>query len=131
MTSPPLPSRTPTAWYADTLQLLSRTRAHWKRFALLTLIGGIAGGASTRLRPSVYRSGAVLRAQSLLDTRGGNAPVGSGAQANAQFVADLLPSDTVLRQVAGAAFPAGAQVSVEQLRKGIKVSVNYRTAVVS
>ncbi len=131
MTSPPPPSRTPTAWYADTIQLLSRARAHWRSFALLTLISGIAGGASALLRRSVYRSGAVLRAQSLRDTRGGNAPAGPGAQANAQFVADLLTSDTVLRQVARAALPTEAHVSVEQLRRAIKVSVNYRTAVVS
>lgn len=95
------------------------------------LIGGIAGGASALLRPSVYRSGATFRARSRLEPQGGNAPVGTPA--NAQFFADLLTSDTVLRRVARATFPPPlqAQVSVGQLRQAIKVSVNYRTAVVS
>ena len=117
---------TPTPWYTAGTGLLARGRAHWRSVTLLILVGGAVGGVTALLRAPVYRSGAAFRAQSRLDTQGGNVPV--GVQTNAQFLADLLTSDTVLRRVAQGAGPGGP--SVDQLRQAIHVSVNLRTAIV-
>ena len=93
---------------------------------LLTLVGGAVGGVTALLRAPVYRSGAAFRAQLRLDTQGSNVPV--GVQTNAQFLADLLTTDTVLRRVAQGAGPVGP--SVDRLRQAIHVSVNLRSSVV-
>ena len=93
---------------------------------LLTLVGGAVGGVTALLRAPVYRSGAAFNAQLRLDTQGSNVPV--GVQTNAQFLADLLTSDTVLRRVAHGAGPGGP--TVDQLRQAIHVSVNLRSFVV-
>jgi len=117
---------TPTPWYTAGTRLLARGRAHWRSVTLLTLVGGAVGGVTALLRAPVYRSEAAFRAQSRLETPGGTVPV--GAQTNAQFLADLLTSDTVLRRVAQGAGSGGP--SVDRLRQAIHVSVNLRTAIV-
>ncbi|PYP70585.1 MAG: hypothetical protein DMD41_14630 [Gemmatimonadetes bacterium] len=116
-------------WYAAGAELLARSRAHWKSFALFLLIGGVAGGLTALLRHPVYRSGAAFRAEPRVDWQGSNVAV--WVQPNAQFLADLLRSDTVLRRVASGTFPTNEHFTIGQLRGAINVSVNYRTWVVS
>src|SRR2546426_925068 len=116
-------------WYAAGAELLTRSRAHWKSFALFLLIGGVAGGLTALLRHPVYRSGAAFRAEPRVDWQGSNVAV--WVQPNAQFLADLLRSDTVLRRVASGTFPTNEHFTIGQLRGAINVSVNYRTWVVS
>jgi uncharacterized protein involved in exopolysaccharide biosynthesis len=87
------------------------------------VVGGVAGGITARVRTPVYRSAVVFRAQQGREVQG-------GARTNAQFLADLLISDTVLRRVANSAAPGDGRVSVDGLRRAIKVDVNLRTGVV-
>ena len=119
---------TPTPWYTAGAELLARSRAHWKGFALFMVTGGLVGGVTALLRAPVYRSAAAFRAQSRPDTLSGSVPM--GAQTNAQLLGDLLTSDTVLRRVARGRFPEAGPLTVEQLRRAILVAVNLRTAVV-
>jgi uncharacterized protein involved in exopolysaccharide biosynthesis len=86
------------------------------------VVGGVAGGITARVRAPVYRSAVVFRAQQGREVQG-------GARTNAQFLADLLISDTVLRRVANGA-PVDEHLTVDGLRRAIKVDVNLRTGVV-
>ncbi len=87
------------------------------------VVGGVAGGVTARVRTPVYRSEMAFRAQQGREVQG-------QARTAAQFLGDLLMSDTVLRRVASSAPPGDGRLSVDALRRAIKMDVNLRTGIV-
>src|SRR2546425_11011934 len=104
-------------WYAGSAELLARSRAHWKSFALFLLIGGVAGGLTALLRHPVYRPGAAFRAGPRVDWQGSNVAVRE--QPNAPFLAEALRAETVLGRVAPGSFPTNEPLTIGQLSGGI------------
>ncbi len=140
-------------------RLVDRGRARWKTLAAFALVGGVAGGAGSFLIDPMYQSEAAFQAetQSALQLPGGLAGLASqlgglplGGTVNAQFFADILPSDAVLRRVISDTFPWNDRtatlaeiyrvdgkpaemreyLTVNRLRRAIGSTVNTRTNMV-
>jgi uncharacterized protein involved in exopolysaccharide biosynthesis len=145
-------------WQFQIKRSLLLTR--WKTVFWSGLIGATVAAATVLLLPSYYTAGAGFQAEASasqglnpsslagLATQIGGLQLGGSS--NAQFFADLLSTDAVLRPVASAPFPwktGSADLAtiygydgdapgwrefytVRKLRDAIKVSVNVRTGVV-
>jgi uncharacterized protein involved in exopolysaccharide biosynthesis len=131
----------------------------WKSLLGYGLLGAFATAVTVLLLPSYYTSGAGFQVetnapQNLNPSLAGLATQISGlqlgTQSSAQFFADLLVTDAVLRPVAAATFPQNGRptelatiygydrtapgwkefYTVRKLRHAIQTSVNIRTGVV-
>lgn len=149
----------PSEWYLALERLISEGRLHWRSLAALGLVGGVAGGLTALLLPSYYESGAAFQAESSNPAPLSSALAGLASQIgniqlstqnSAQFFADLITTDAVLRRVVREEFPwrgrtaSLAQIygygmepdglrdynTVYKLRKALGVDVNIRTGVV-
>jgi uncharacterized protein involved in exopolysaccharide biosynthesis len=149
----------PVDWYVLARRVLLAARAHWRMVALLGVVGGTAAGAATYLITPSYESEAAFQAEASQSAPLSGALAGlasqlgnlqGGAQSNAQFFADLLTTDAVLRRVIHARFPWGGGMTplttiygldsqppavrdayaIGRLRAGVRANVNARTGVV-
>lgn len=152
-----------TAFTADVLanRLIDRVRSRWKSLAVFGLVGGIVGAAASFLVTPTFESSAAFQAEPTstsqlqlgslagLASQLGGLPLGGGT-VNAQFFADILPSDAVLRRVISDTFPwKGGRASLDQvygladkpsalrdyitvnrLRRSLSSTVNSRTNMV-
>lgn len=151
-----------TTLSADALvnRLIDRGRIHWKSLVLFALAGGVVGVAASFLVTPTFESSAAFQAEPTsnyqlqgslagLASQLGGLPLG-GSTVNAQFFADILPSDAVLGRVITDTFPyKGERVTLEQvyhqidkpsplkeyilanrLRRSISSTVNSRTNMV-
>lgn len=150
-----------TTFTVDALanRLVDRGRARWKTLVVFALVGAAAGLAGSFLIKPVYQSETTFQAESQsnlqlsgslagLASQLGNLPFGGGGSTvNAQFFADILPTDRVLRRVTSDTFPwKGGQATLDQiygyddkptpmrefvtankLRRSLESSVNSRT----
>ena len=141
-------------------RLAERVRIRWKSLVLLALAGGVAGGAASFLVTPMFESSAAFQAEAPnsfqlqgslagLASQLGGLPLGGGT-VNAQFFADILPSDAVLRRVISDTFswdgrnaslheiyglddkpsPLREYLTVNRLRRALNSSVNVRTNMV-
>lgn len=151
--------QTPADWYLVGRNLLRTARTRWKVLAGFVLLGSMMAGIVAFFLPSYYRANAAFQAEAGQSAQltGGLAGLASqisnlplGSQSNAQFFADLLTTDDVLRRVAGTTFrveqtsvplptiyafnrqsePLRTYNTVRKLRKALSVDVNIRTGVV-
>ena len=151
-----------TTLSADALvnRLIDRGRIHWKSLVLFALAGGVVGVAASFLVTPTFESSAAFQAEPTsnyqlqgslagLASQLGGLPLGSST-VNAQFFADILPSDAVLGRVITDTFPyKGERATLEQvydqtdkpsplkeyilanrLRRSISSTVNSRTNMV-
>ena len=141
-------------------RLVDRGRASWRSLLVFAAVGGTAGiGASFLISP-VFTSEAAFQAETPqsyqlqgslagLASQLGNLPLGGG-MVSAQFFADVLPTDVVLRRVLADSFPWEGRMArlpeiydlddkppaiqqyqaVNRLRKSLSVTVNARTNMV-
>jgi uncharacterized protein involved in exopolysaccharide biosynthesis len=151
-----------TTLSADALvnRLVDRSRARWKSLLVLSLVGGVVGAAASFLVTPAFESSVAFQAEptsnyqlqgSLAGLASQLGGLGLGATTvNAQFFADILPSDAVLGRVITDTFPyKGERATLEQvyrltskpsplkeyiltnrLRRSISSSVNNRTNMV-
>lgn len=141
-------------------RLVERGRLRWKSLVVLALVGGLAGAAASFLVPPMFESSATFQAEPTsnyqlqgslagLASQLGGLPLGGGT-VNAQFFADILPSDAVLRRVISDTFPwkggsaTLAQVygvddkpaplrdytTVNRIRRSLRSTANTRTNMV-
>lgn len=142
-------------------RIVDRSRARWKTLLVFALVGGAAAVAGSFLIRPMYESEAAFQAETQsgfqlpgslagLASQLGNIPLGGGGTVNAQFFADILPSDAVLRRVTSDTFswkggratldqiygyehkpsPMKEYVTVNKLRRSLRSSVNSRTNMV-
>jgi uncharacterized protein involved in exopolysaccharide biosynthesis len=117
-----------TTLTADALtnRLIDRGRTRWKSVLLLGLVGGVAGTGASFLITPMFESSAAFQAEATssiqlsgalagLASQLGGLPLG-GSTPNAQFFADILPSDAVLRRVVSDTFPwKGGRATLDQI----------------
>ena len=141
-------------------RLVDRSRAAWRSLLVFALVGGAVGAGASFLIAPVFESEAAFQAetQSSLQLPGSLAGLASqlgslpiGGTVNAQFFADILPADAVLRRVTADSFPWKGRmaplaviygvdddqpapmqeyITVNRLRRSLTVSVNTRTNMV-
>jgi uncharacterized protein involved in exopolysaccharide biosynthesis len=150
---------TAATWYPTMQDLLRLARERWRRLALLSFIGAVAGGGTAFLLPSYYRAGAAFQAESQTPGVLSGALAGLASQfgnlspnppSNPQLFADLLTTDAVLQRVARGRYPWQGELvplaavyrldrkptalqhflTVRTLRKAMSVDVSVRTGVV-
>lgn len=107
-------------------RLVERGRVQWKSLVALALAGGVAGAATSFLITPMFESSAAFQAEPTsnyqlqgslagLASQLGGLPLGGGT-VNAQFFADILPSDAVLRRVISDTFPwKGGSATLDQI----------------
>ena len=141
-------------------RLVERGRVRWRSLVVFALVGGAAGAAASFLITPMFESSAAFQAEPTnniqlqgslagLASQLGGLPLGGGT-VNAQFFADILPSDAVLHRVISDSFPwKGGKATLHQvygvddkspplreyltvnrLRRAIRSSVNVRTNMV-
>ena len=151
-----------TTLTADALanRLIERSRIRWMSLVVFAFVGGVAGAAASYLVTPMFESSAAFQAEPTnnfqlqgslagLASQLGGLPLGGGT-VNAQFFADILPSDAVLRRVISDTFawkgrnatlheiygvddklsPLKDYLAVNRLRRAITSSVNVRTNMV-
>lgn len=107
-------------------RLIDRGRKRWKSLAVFALVGGVVGVAASFLVTPTFESSAAFQAEPTsnyqlqgslagLASQLGGLPLGGGT-VNAQFFADILPSDAVLSRVITDTFPyKGQPATLEQV----------------
>jgi uncharacterized protein involved in exopolysaccharide biosynthesis len=141
-------------------RLIDHGRVRWKSLVVFALVGGVVGAAASYLVTPAFESSAAFQAEPTsnyqlqgslagLASQLGGLPLGGGT-VNAQFFADILPSDAVLGRVITDTFPyKGERATLEQvyrvtdkpsplkeyilvnrLRRAISSMVNNRTNMV-
>jgi len=107
-------------------RLIDRGRERWKSLVGFALVGGVVGVAGSFLVTPLFEASAAFQAEPTsnsqlqsslagLASQLGGLPLG-GSTVNAQFFADLLPSDAVLGRVISDTFPyKGGRATLEQV----------------
>jgi uncharacterized protein involved in exopolysaccharide biosynthesis len=106
-------------------RLMDRARNSWKSLLVFGLLGGVAGAAASFLISPTFESTAAFQAEAPSSSPIQGSLAGLASQlgglpltgmVNAQFFADILPSDAVLRRVISDTFPwKGSRATLAQV----------------